>query len=160
MYLDILHPSMQYILSESVMTDESKDLVNGGVLGAFTSKKDPNEFSLVFVLSFKDFDALFTGDIDPDISDVVAETLLAVDQKPLDYIKIPHHGSKNGLTKKLLDAVEPKVAVISSGKNNSYGHPHKEVLKILSEKDIKILRTDEMGDVVVESDGERVWVRK
>ncbi|MFH1863991.1 MAG: MBL fold metallo-hydrolase, partial [bacterium] len=76
----------------------------------------------------------------------------------IEYIKVPHHGSKNGLTQKLLEAVVPKLAVISVGKN-SYGHPSGETLKILRDYDTKILRTDQLGDVEVISDGEKFWVK-
>lgn len=71
---------------------------------------------------------------------------------------MPHHGSKNGLTKKLLDAVTPEVAVISVGKNNRYGHPHEEVLNLLSEKEVKILRTDQKGNIEVVANGSTWWV--
>ena len=76
----------------------------------------------------------------------------------VDYIKVPHHGSKNGLTESLLNAVEPELAVISVGKN-SYGHPHKEILKLLEDNNIRVLRTDELGDVVVVTDGEKIWIK-
>ena len=76
----------------------------------------------------------------------------------LVYLKVPHHGSKNGLSQKLLDEVRPQVAVISLGKN-SFGHPHEEVLKLLSNSDTKILRTDQIGDVVVETNGSTWWIK-
>jgi len=57
-----------------------------------------------------------------------------------------------------LDVTSPEVAVISVGKDNTYGHPHEETLKILRDEDIKILRTDEMGSVEVVTDGEKWWV--
>ncbi|MBU0569553.1 MBL fold metallo-hydrolase, partial [Patescibacteria group bacterium] len=77
----------------------------------------------------------------------------------VEYIKIPHHGSKNGLTQELLEASNPEVAVISVGKN-SYGHPHKETLDLLARCNLQVFRTDEVGDVEVVSDGDRFWVGK
>ncbi len=109
-----------------------------------------NNYSIVMKMSYGDFDALLTGDIEDKVSDLIADTS---NVENLEYLKVPHHGSKNGLSQKLLDEVRPQVAVISLGKN-SYGHPHEEVIKLLSDKDINILRTDIDGDVVVESDGE------
>lgn len=147
LYLDILHPSGQYILSEVEGSDN-------GVLGAFTTKWDLNEFSIVAVLSLGEFDALLTGDIGPDISDQIAKELVVSSSRTIEYIKVPHHGSKNGLTRKLLEASMPEVAIISAGKNNRYGHPHEEILKMLNDKGIKIFRTDERGDVEVITDGE------
>ena len=149
LYLDILHPSGQYILSEVEGSDN-------GVLGAFTTNRDLNEFSVVAILSLGEFDALLTGDIGPEI---IPDILAGGEIKDVEYIKIPHHGSKNGLTLKFLEASMPEVAVISAGKNNRYGHPHQETLKILRDKDIKILRTDEIGDVEIITDGESWQIR-
>ena len=165
-YLDILHPSKKFLLENTQeiafentgnKTREEMQASTKGdnVLGAFTSNRDPNDFSIVAVLSFKDFDALLTGDIGPKISDVLSESGQI---KDVDYIKIPHHGSKNGLSNGLLEATMPEIAVISAGKNNRYGHPHQEIIKLLTENDTKILGTYELGDVVVESDGEKIWL--
>ncbi len=161
MHLDILHPPHQFFdKNDAGLAHRSQD----GVLGTYTTSKDPNDFSIVTILSYKDFDALLTGDIGPKISDLVAEELvlrlasLAQDDG-IEYLKVPHHGSKNGLTKELLDVTNPKVAVISSGKNNQYGHPHEETIKLLSERWIKILRTDEMGDVEIVTDGQRYYIK-
>jgi len=74
-----------------------------------------------------EFDALLTGDIGPNVADEVVKQLAASGVERVEYLKIPHHGSKNGLTENLLKTSEPKLAVISVGKN-SYGHPHKEIL--------------------------------
>jgi len=149
-YLDIVSPLKGLLAAETTQNDSD-------VLGAFTTNRDLNDFSIVAILSLGDFDALLTGDVGPEI---IPEIIAAGEIKDIEYIKVPHHGSKNGLTKQMLDATSPEVAVISSGKNNSYGHPHAEVLQMLREKDIRILRTDEVGDVVVESDGDKFWIKK
>jgi len=153
-YLDILHPSSDFIASKSSLLETNEE----NVLGAYTSSVDPNEFSVVAVLKYKNFEAIFTGDIGPKTSELVSEEIKAGAYNTIEYIKIPHHGSKNGLTQGFLDAVNPEVAVISAGKNNSYGHPHKEVLDMLKEKGVEILRTDQVGDVIVESDGEKIVI--
>jgi len=157
--LDILHPSKEFLEENLIKKSTPTAEVNSsdsGVLGAYTSSLDTNEFSIVGILSFGDFDALLTGDIDNKISDAVAEGLVVSGSRTMEYIKIPHHGSKNGITEELINVTEPSIAVISVGKN-SYGHPNEEILKILKDKNIKILRTDEMGDVAVESDGKKMW---
>ena len=126
-YLDILHPS-------------------DGVIS-----KEPNDISIVTVLRFGEFEALLTGDIGPKIIEkLLTENLIG----PVDYIKIPHHGSRNGTALSLLEASVPKLAVISVGKGNSYGHPHPEVLRMLNGLGIPIRRTDEVGDVEIETDGQ------
>jgi competence protein ComEC len=163
LHLDILHPSRQYILSNAEESRQNKD---GGVLGVFTTSRDPNDFSIVARLRFKNFDALLTGDIGPEISNLVADQIAMSDRRTIEYIKIPHHGSKNGLTSNLLSITSPEIAVISVGKN-PWGHPHQEVLKLLSDarylpagRQVKILRTDLDGDVEIVTDGERWWIEK
>lgn len=138
--LDILSPTQEQLRSLS------------------TKIMEKNEYSIVSILSLGNFNALLTGDVENAVLDRIAEQLALGAKREWEYIKIPHHGSKNGLTQKLLDVVKPDLAVISVG-NNSYGHPHEEMLKILRDSDTKILRTDEMGDVEVISDGEKFWVR-
>jgi competence protein ComEC len=147
-YLDVVWPSPSFV----VQTDAKDD---SQVLGVFSSKRDPNDFSVVANLRLGDFDALLTGDIGPE---VINEILNAGRIHRAEYIKVPHHGSKNGLTQELLDTVEPEVAVISVGKN-SFGHPHQEILEMLETQNIKTLRTDKEGDVELITDGEKWWLK-
>lgn len=125
-YLDIVHPAEAY------------------------EAASVNEESIVYILDYKDFEAILTGDIGPEGTEFF---LKGSQLKDVEYIKVPHHGSKNGLTLRLLEAVRPEVAVISVGKNNRYGHPHEEVLRMLAVVGAKILRTDQIGDIVVTTDG-------
>ena len=64
-----------------------------------------------------------------------------------DVLKVAHHGSKNSSAPAFLRAVHPEVAVISSGKDNTYGHPHQETLAKLEQYGIQIRRTDQEGDI-------------
>lgn len=109
----------------------------------FDSLRD-NDLSFVSVFKENNFRALFTGDASP----LALSKISYVSLEKVDILQVPHHGSKNGLTKKILKLADPKVAVISVGKNNSYGHPHQAVLDILKAQNIKIRRTDEDGDIV------------
>lgn len=154
-HLDIVWPSHQFLKENGA---ELMAHTNEAVLGAFTSSRNTNEFSVVANLSFGEFDALLTSDIGPAVMDNVVGQLVLSDSRSIEYIKVPHHGSKNGLTKELIDVTVPEIAIISVGAKNSYGHPHEVILKILSERDIKILRTDEVGDVVVVTDGKKWWL--
>ena len=177
-HLDILWPSEEFLSQNSQEdlkipnvsiqhTRGVNQLDTSGVLGSFTSKLDPNEFSVVAILSFKDFDALLTGDISPEISDEIAEQLVVSpstslrinSSRTIDYLKVPHHGSKNGLTQELLDVSTPGIAVISVGKKNSYGHPHKEVLDMLASFKLRVFRTDQEGDIIIESDGRNFIIK-
>lgn len=125
------------------------------VLGAM-AVKTVNPYSLVLKLSYGEFDALLTGDIVPPATDTVAEQISGT----VEVLKVPHHGSKNGLTPLMLEKTKPQVAVISAGKKNRYGHPHQETLDILQRNNIKILRTDTDGEIEIVTDGERWELRK
>jgi competence protein ComEC len=114
---------------------------------------DTNYNSIVYKLKFKAFSGLFMGDIPPEVSDKLAEQMETV-----NYIKVPHHGSRNGMTKNLLKVLVPKVAVISVSAKNPWGFPSNEILQMLKDyNNVEVLRTDLMGDVEVISDGERIW---
>ena len=65
-----------------------------------------------------------------------------------DVIALGHHGSSTSIYKPFLDAVDADIAIISCGKDNSYGHPHKEALDYINANAMTCLRTDEMGDIV------------
>lgn len=143
--LDILWPTDFYYLAQADLDQDKK------VLGSSSVQNKPNNFSIVTHLKFGEFDALLTGDIEEETSDVIADKIAKDKQNTtFEYIKVPHHGSTNGLTKKLLDTVKPQIAVISAGKNNSYGHPRAEIIDMLSKSGAKIRRTDLEGDVVIE----------
>lgn len=114
----------------------------GAVLGASTSGR-LNEFSLVFLLSFRDKKVLLMGDAD---SRVQKNIVLNSTSLPIDILKFPHHGSKTGMTEEFLEAISPKEAVISVGKN-SYGHPTEEALDLLKKSNVIIRRTDLEGDI-------------
>src|SRR3989344_3771334 len=146
MFLDIVNPIKKLLTDEPI---ENK-------LGTFTTNKDLNDFSVVGTLSFGNFNVLLTGDIGPNMIDEITATGKI---HKVEVLKVPHHGSKNGLTEKLLEVANPDLAIISVGAKNSFGNPSPEVLKLLSDKAIKTLRTDQMGDVEVISDGKRWWLK-
>jgi len=109
---------------------------------------EDNDYSHLLLFQEDHFKALFTGDASPKILNFIVRTNYIDFIKNITLIKVPHHGSKNGLTKNFLSISNPKIAVISVGKNNTYGHPVKEVLEMLKAKNIKIKRTDEEGNIV------------
>jgi competence protein ComEC len=111
---------------------------------------DSNDYSLIFVFVENDFKVLFTGDASP----LVFYRLLNQSKnnlahlKRINILKVPHHGSKNGLIKEFLQLADPQVAVISVGKNNPYGHPHQQILEMLKAQKVQIRRTDIEGNIV------------
>jgi len=106
---------------------------------------DANNDSIVARLEYENSSFLFTGDIE---SPAENEILASGENIDTDVLKVAHHGSKYSTTGAFLDKVTPKDAVISVGKNNSYGHPTEAVLEALKERNINILRTDEKGDII------------
>ncbi|OGY08873.1 MAG: hypothetical protein A2782_02125 [Candidatus Blackburnbacteria bacterium RIFCSPHIGHO2_01_FULL_43_15b] len=134
----------------------------GAVLSTSTGK-ETNELSLVYLLKFGNFKALLTGDLQPPATDAVAQFIARQEgerglKSATTVLKVPHHGSKNGLTEGLLKAVSPQLAVISVGRNNRFGHPSPETLNLL--KGVQTLRTDQEGDIEVVTDGKMWWVSK
>ena len=114
---------------------------------------DVNAASVVMRLSMGEVSFLLTGD-------ATEETEIALldsgDPLAAEVLKVGHHGSKTSTSEAFLDEVSPVVDVVSAGAGNSYGHPSGEVLKRLAGD--AVLRTDVHGDIMVETDGERLWV--
>lgn len=106
--------------------------------------KDLNETSVVFQLSFKEFDVLFTGDISSKIEEVL-------EVSEVEVLKVAHHGSSYSTSNNFLDKIKPKLAVICVGKNR-FGHPTTEVLERLKKHSIKVLRTDK-SEIKIITDG-------
>ena len=75
------------------------------------------------------------------------QLLYSGDNVDSDVLKVSHHGSKTSSIEEFVRAVSPDVAIISAGRKNRYGHPHQEVMDRLRQFGIKILRTDEEGDI-------------
>ena len=118
--------------------------------------EDLNNYSAVIKLTYGKTSFLFTGDAE-DVSE--NEMLARGYDLRADVLKVGHHGSNSSTTEAFLAAVDPTYAVICVGKGNDYGHPHKEVLKRLSDAGIKIYRTDEAGTVVFATDGESIEIK-
>lgn len=127
------------------------------VLGAKTDGTDLNGFGISGILSYGNFDVMLTADADAKIEPAEMGTGLL---RRVDVLKVPHHGSKTGMTKEWLDVVRPQLAVVSVGGKNRYGHPTKEAIDMLSSVGAKIMRTDEDGSVEIVSDGIKWWIKK
>ena len=68
-------------------------------------------------------------------------------------LKAGHHGSSTSTTNKFLTAASPAVAIVSCGKDNDYGHPHKEIMNKLNNNHITVYRTDSDGTILAQTDG-------
>jgi competence protein ComEC len=97
---------------------------------------------------------LLTGDIGQDGE---SRLLLRGTDVRADVLKVAHHGSTTSSSEDFLSRVRPRLAIISAGQSNRFGLPAPAVLERLG--DVPVYRTDEDGDIVVSTDGARVWVR-
>lgn len=124
---------------------------------SYLAKTSPNKIigetkefsSLITFISYGSLQVILTGDSQ------IEELKEAVDNHNLssvDVFQVPHHGSRTGLDREVLEVIKPKTAVISVEKDNRYGHPTAYVLDLLKDLEIKILRTDERGDIEIVSD--------
>lgn len=109
-----------------------------------------NNYSVVTKVECGDISFLLTGDAEKESE---YEMVAAGEDLSADVLKCGHHGSSTSSTSKFLKAVNPAYAVISCGKNNDYGHPHKETMQKLNALGCDVLRTDTMGTVVAYTDG-------
>ena len=106
---------------------------------------ESNSSSVVARMDYGENSFLFTGDIESPAEKEILENGENID---IDILKVAHHGSKYSSSEAFLDAASPEEAIISVGKNNSYGHPHQETINKLKARNVNIFRTDEMGDVI------------
>lgn len=112
-----------------------------------------NDASLVLELTKESFRALFTGDIS---SEMEQQLLEQGKLQELSLYKVAHHGSKNSNSGKFLQKILPKIAIISCGEGNSYGHPHKETLERLEAVESMVISTADVGAVTVRMKGKEV----
>lgn len=119
--------------------------------------EETNNVSIVIKVIFGNTSFLFTGDAEKPIENELLNESAA--ELNCDVLKVGHHGSSTSSSKDFITEISPKIAVISCGKDNSYGHPHYEVKKLFSDLNILTLRTDIEGDIVLLSDGNNVTVK-
>ena len=120
----------------------------------YAAEKAGNNDSLVLRITYGARSFLLTGDMERRIE---AKLLASGTDLHADVLKVGHHGSRTSSTQAFLDAVSPSVALISAGYENSFGHPHPDVLGRLSARHTAVLRTDLNGLVTARTDGRSVF---
>ena len=121
------------------------------------SRENRNDASLVLRYKEEDFSVLFTGDLETEGE----EYLLSEKREEIENCRIlavGHHGSSGSTSREFLRRVSPDLALISCGRNNSYGHPSQETLDRLREAYVFVFRTDESGAVEVRPQGRQLAV--
>ncbi|BDC49033.1 DNA internalization-related competence protein ComEC/Rec2 [Bryobacterales bacterium F-183] len=131
--IDVLSPDADYVPAETAKNNDS----------------------LVFALRYGKRRLLFTGDAEKQVEAALA---FREDIGTVDILKAGHHGSRTSSTPELLDAVKPRMAIISAGYANQFRHPHPAVLRNLEERNIQVLRTDQHGLIRILTDGQKLDV--
>jgi competence protein ComEC len=112
--------------------------------------EDINNYSASMKITYGDNKFLFMGDAEKLSEKEIIENNFNLD---CDVLKVGHHGSSSSSSKELLDKATPKIAIISCGKGNDYGHPHTETLTELKKRNLTVYRTDIDGNIVLSGDG-------
>lgn len=139
-------PGDQFSLGQATVT----------VLGPVKSYAEANNTSIVLRVDYGETAFLFTGDMETDAENDMLDYWEGRLDWQADVLKVGHHGSNTSTGYRFLNAVNPEYGVISVGKGNDYGHPHKEPLSRLRQAGVTILRTDELGAIQAVSDGKEV----
>lgn len=121
------------------------------VMGIENDAENLNENSIIIELTYGKKKFLFTGD-----AEVANEKLRSWDD--IDVLKVAHHGSRTSSSEEFLEQVKPEYVIISCGRDNDYGHPHKEVMDRL--KGSEVYQTSKDGTILITSDGENIEVEK
>jgi competence protein ComEC len=110
---------------------------------------DSNDSSVGVVLTYQDFDIYMAGDLSLEYE---IESLEGIN-KDFEVFKLGHHGSRTSTSATMLDQIRVEYGIISAGLDNKYGHPHKEVLELLTEYEVVYLTTYENGNIQISTDG-------
>lgn len=131
------------------------DDIDFEILSPVKGKKydDTNEYSIVAKIVYKDTSFILMGDATMENEVDIINNVPDID---IDVLKLGHHGSSTSSSDYFITKTSPKIAIISCGKNNKYGHPHQEVMRVLKKHEVTPYRTDEMGDIVITSDGKEI----
>ncbi len=118
------------------------------ILSPFSEEEyeDLNDYSIVMKISLLEQSFLFTGDAEKFAIDLMIENGMNLSAKVL---KLPHHGSTTSTYEEMLEAINPETAIISYGKDNSYGHPHDEVVIYLEDFGCEIKETAKEGNILI-----------
>ena len=139
LYLDIIWP-----FSDNMISDNSI-----------------NNNSLVCKLNYKNYSMLFTGDIEA----IAEKAILKKYSKNLnilksDILKVAHHGSKTSSITEFIEKIKPKYAIIGVGEDNKFGHPSDNTIQNLEKANIRIYRTDKMGEIEIKTNGKEIKINE
>lgn len=146
---------------KQLLEKSGKEIFRIVCLGPDTGQKmEPgNEASMVLAMEYQKRRFLFTGDVEGAGEETLTQELKEHYQNvQWDFLKAAHHGSKNSTKETFLESVYPKYTLVSSGRNNRYGHPHKETLKRLEKYGSRLYGTASSGAVTIRVNGRKAWL--
>lgn len=153
----VFERTIDAILANDIAYHEPKAgetfLVGSSVIEVIHPNKlsgDLNDGSISMRITYGDISFLFTGDVEQHGEQ---EILNRVHNIQAQIFQLGHHGSSTSNNQPFLDAVKPEIAIYSAGKDNSYGHPHDEIIDRLKAMDIPVYGTDVHGNIIVTTDG-------
>lgn len=120
-----------------------------------------NNNSLVCKLNYKNYSMLFTGDIEA----IAEKAILKKYSKNLnilksDILKVAHHGSKTSSITEFIEKIKPKYAIIGVEEDNKFGHPSDSTIQNLEKANIRIYRTDKMGEIEIKTNGKEIKINE
>jgi beta-lactamase superfamily II metal-dependent hydrolase len=123
------------------------------VPGSTTANADENDRSIVATVTANGWSVLLPGDVEARAERAVAPSLL-----PVAVLKAPHHGSDTSCDPGFLAVLRPRVALVSCGEGNRFGHPAPETLGRLERLGVRVFRTDREGAIRVTLDSQGIWI--
>jgi competence protein ComEC len=156
--------SLQYISTGDVILDGEIKMVCLHPIANYEAKSS-NAYSTVMSISYGEFDMLLTGDLEKEGEVELTKLLQNLDYRAnyairpatdYDILKVAHHGSKNSTSEEILRMIRPEISLISCGEDNSYGHPHKELIERLKHIGSELKITYEKGAITIKTDGKKV----
>ena len=120
-----------------------------------------NNNSLVCKLNYKNYSMLFTGDIEA----IAEKAILKKYSKNLnilksDILKVAHHGSKTSSITEFIEKIKPIYELIGVGEDNKFGHPSDNTIQNLEKANIRIYRTDKMGEIEIKTNGKEIKINE
>ena len=128
------------------------------VMGPVKSYAETNDTSIVLLVTFGQTRFLFTGDMETAAENDMLDYWEGKVNWNVDVLKVGHHGSSTSSSYRLVYEADPEYGLVSVGTDNSYGHPHREILKLYRDAGVPLLRTDRLGHILLTSDGKEVTV--
>ncbi len=145
-------PGDSFVLSDGISE------VKFTILGPTQSYAEPNNTSIVVKVEYGETSFLFTGDMEVAAENDMLDYWDSQVDWNVDVLKVGHHGSETSSGYRFVYETDPEYAIISCDEENSYGHPHEEVVSRYKDAGIPLFRTDELGTIFAVSDGREITI--